>query len=161
MPAGPPAGWGGGLSESRPPGPAAGAPPADRTAGLLTLIGGVLVVVGAFLPTLTETFNGQTYTQSGASAGIGVVILGGFAIVKGLSALTPRMTSMRFATPLLTAGLLALLLIFRWSSLQELIRADERSGVDASVGIGFWIEVVGTVMIGVAGTTDLAARRRA
>src|SRR5204863_7594406 len=50
MPAGPPAGWGGGLSESRPPGPAAAAPTTDRTPALLTLIGGVLVVVGAFLP---------------------------------------------------------------------------------------------------------------
>jgi hypothetical protein len=164
MPPGPPTAAGGGLSEPGPsrrptPGPTS----TDRTPGLLTLLGGVLVVLGSFLPYLTVSVAGASTSASGTSAGIGVLILGGFAIVKGMSSLSPRMMPIRLATPLLTAGLLAVLLVIRWNDIHDAIRTlqAELPGVTASVGIGYWIDVVGTALILAAGFMDLAARRRA
>jgi hypothetical protein len=162
MPPGPPTGLGGGLSEPRPSGPAPGPMSSDRLPALLTVVGGVLVVLGSLLPVVKVSAAGATSTVSGTSAGIGVLILGGFAIVKGLSGLSPRMVPVRFATPLLTGGLLVVLLVLRWNDIQDAIDIvrTELPGAQASVGIGFWIDVVGTVLILVAGFLDLTARRR-
>ena len=161
MPPGP-AGWGAGLSESRPSPPASAPATADRLPALLTVIGGALVVLGSFLPVVKVSAAGATSTVSGTSAGIGVLILGGFAIVKGLSGLSPRMVPVRFATPLLTGGLLVVLLVLRWNDIQDAIGIvhEQLPDAQASVGIGYWIDVVGTVLILVAGFMDLAARRR-
>ena len=82
--------------------------------------------------------------------------------MKGLSSLNTRMMPIRFATPLLTAGLLAVVLVIRWNDIHDAIRAvhAQLPLADANVGIGYWIDVVGTVLILMAGLLDLAARRR-
>ena len=148
-----------GLGPTRPRRPALrGA--ASPQAGALVLAGGVLVVVGVFLPWITASSALTTYSVSGKDASEwGFVLLGVFAVVRGLSMVRPAMFRFRFGTPLIGGVLLAVLLALRWSDLQstlDLLRSTP--GVSASLGIGIWSVMAGIVSILVGGLLALRPR---
>jgi hypothetical protein len=142
---------------ARPP---ATRPPADPNAGWLVLLGGVLVIVGVLLPWLTLSSQTDTFSAKGSDlAGWGFYILGGFAIVRGLAMTRPDRFSFRFGTPLVGGVILALLITSNWSRLQDDLDLARARGIDASIGIGFWVVVAGTLCVLVGGV--LTMRRRA
>jgi hypothetical protein len=159
-----PSGWGApshgpGLSGPRVPGPV-GATGDVRTSGLLAFLGGALVVLGSFLPAVTFQGFGVSGSVSGTSAGWGVLLLGGFALAKGASVLWPATVRLRLGTPLITGGLLVVLLVMRWNDIHDAIsQAQSLAGVTGSVGIGFWIDALGAAAVLAAGLLQLRAAR--
>jgi len=132
-----------------------------RNAGLLSVIGGIVVVIGGFMPVLQLTGPNGVASIAGTKAGVGVLFLGGFAVLKGASALRSAGLSERLSSPLITAGLLAALLVWRWTDIQDAIPkiAASYPGVTASVGFGYWLDVAGTVLIATGGLLLLRAKR--
>jgi hypothetical protein len=152
----PPPGLGGAQS-ARP------APPRDgnTNAGWLTLTGGILVVVGVFLPWITATGSAGTFSASGKDANEwAFLILGGFATVRGLSMAKPGLFRFQLGTPLIGGVILAVLVALRWNDLQKSLE-DLRSlpGVTASIGIGFWAVIAGTVLVLLGGVLAMQRRR--
>jgi hypothetical protein len=132
----------------------------NPNAGWLVLTGGVLVIVGVLLPWLTLTGPASTVSANGSDlAGWGFFILGGFAIVRGLSMTRPDRFSFRLGTPLIGGVILALLVATNWSRLQDDLDLARARGVEASIGIGFWAVVAGTACVLIGGV--LGMRRRA
>jgi formate-dependent nitrite reductase membrane component NrfD len=129
---------------------------------VLCVLGGILVVVGGFLPVFRVVAPDGIVvsTVKGTEAGIGMVFLGGFAIFKGASALASGSIA-RLSSPLITAAFLTLLLVFRWNDIndaQEQVRGLDPS-LTGQIGIGFWLDVLGTILIAVSGLMLLASRR--
>lgn len=118
--------------------------------GTLVLIGGILAVVGAFLPWLTATAAGSSVSQNGIKIGTwGTLILGGFALVRGLSILRPGTFRVQLGTPTVTGAFILGLVALRWSSLQDAVKQTEAlgAGVTASIGIGAWATIAGGVCV--------------
>ena len=130
-----------------PGAPAAGG--SSRIGGVLMVAGGIAVILGAFLPSLSVTGDGGTTTFGGiASVGFGLLILAGFAIAKGAQGLMPSLIRMRLSAPILTGALMVVALAIRWSDLHRTVDVvDALPGVSASIGIGFWLDVVGVVAV--------------
>jgi hypothetical protein len=152
----PPPGLGGAQS-ARP------APPREgyANAGWLTLSGGILVIVGVFLPWITATGSAGTFSASGKDANEwAFLILGGFATVRGLSMAKPGLFRFQLGTPLIGGVILAVLVALRWNELQKSLE-DLRSlpGVTASLGIGFWAVIAGTVLVLLGGVMAMQRRR--
>ena len=157
-----------GLGQQPPPGlgatpSARPAPPRDgnANAGWLVFTGGVLVILGVFLPWITATGRAGTFSASGKDANEwAFLILGGFATVRGLSMARPQMFRFRLGTPLIGGVILAVLVAMRWSDLQKGLD-DLRTlpGVTASVGIGFWAVIAGTVLVLLGGVMAMQRRR--
>ena len=157
-----------GLGQRPPPG--IGATPSPRqapvrdgnaNAGWLVLIGGVLVLVGVFLPWITASGPRGTFSASGKDASEwGILILGGFATVRGLSMARPDIFRFRLGTPLIGGVILAVLVAMRWSDIQKALD-DLRSvpGVTASLGIGFWGVIAGTALVLAGGAMAMQRRR--
>src|SRR6186997_1646305 len=129
-----------------PAGPATGR---IRTGAYLMLIGGAIVLLSTFLPRLTVTTAAGTTSFGGLQAtGFGTLILAGFTVAKGFEALRPGTVPMRLGSPIITGIFMAVLLAFRWSDLQDgLDQAAGIPGVTASIGSGFWLNVMGTVLV--------------
>jgi len=139
---------------SRPP---STRPPVDPTAGWLVLGGGILVLVGVFLPWFTVTIAGTERSTNGTSEW-GVILLAAFAVARGLTLVRPDRFRFSLGTPLIGGGILVVLLALRWSDIREALDTASRAGVPASVGIGFWAAAVGTACVVIGGV--LAMRRR-
>jgi len=130
-------------------------------AGWLVLAGGILVIVGVFLPWITATGPSGTFSASGKDANEwAFLILGAFAIVRGLSMARPGIFRFQLGTPLIGGVILAVLVALRWSDLQKALD-DLRSvpGVTASLGIGFWAVIAGTVLVLLGGVMAMQRRR--
>jgi len=134
---------------------------ARRQAGVLVTFGGVMVVVGVFLPWVSATGPGGTVSENGISIGTyGTLILGAFAVARGMSMIRPSSFGFNLGTPLIGGILLAVLMALRWSFLQDQVRGARAVSplIHASIGIGAWAVVAGTALI-LAGSL-LAQRRR-
>jgi hypothetical protein len=152
------------------PPPGLGAAPSGRpappregntNAGWLVLTGGVLVIVGVFLPWITATGSSGTFSASGKDANEwAFLILGGFATVRGISMAKPGLLRFQLGTPLIGGVILAVLVALRWNDLQKALD-DLRSlpGVTASLGIGFWAVIAGTVLVLLGGVMAMQRRR--
>jgi len=152
----PPPGLGGAQS-ARPVPPREG----NANAGWLVLAGGILVIVGVFLPWITASGPKGTFSASGKDANEwAFLILGGFATVRGLSMAKPGLFRFQLGTPLIGGVILAVLVALRWNDLQKVL--DEvRSvpGVTASLGVGFWAVIAGTVLVLLGGVLAMQRRR--
>jgi uncharacterized membrane protein YidH (DUF202 family) len=152
----PPPGLGGAHS-ARPVAPREG----NANAGWLVLTGGLLVIVGVFLPWITATGPTGTFSASGKDANEwAFLILGGFATVRGLSMAKPGLFRFQLDTPLIGGVILAVLVALRWNDLQKTLE-DLRSlpGVTASLGIGIWAVIAGTVLVLLGGVLAMQRRR--
>ena len=133
----------------------------NANAGWLVLTGGVLVIVGVFLPWITATGPSGTFSASGKDANEwAFLILGGFATVRGLSMARPGLFRFQLGTPLIGGVILAVLVALRWSDLQKALD-DLRSvpRVTASLGIGFWAVIAGTILVLLGGVMAMQRRR--
>jgi len=152
----PPPGLGGAQS-ARPLPPREG----NANAGWLVLAGGILVIVGVFLPWITASGPKGTFSASGKDANEwAFLILGGFATVRGLSMAKPGLFRFQLGTPLIGGVILAVLVALRWNDLQKVL--DEVRSVPwvtASLGIGFWAVIAGTVLVLLGGVLAMQRRR--
>ena len=148
-----------GLGQARPRRPAMHGN-ASPQAGALVLAGGALVIVGVFLPWITASSAVSTLSVSGKDASEwGFLLLGAFAVVRGLSMLRPAVFRFRFGTPLIGGVLLAVLLAIRWGDLQDALNLLRSTpGVTASLGVGIWSVLAGIVAILVGGLLALRPR---
>jgi len=147
-----------------PPPPMQPGPIVPRTSelpGALVLGGGVLVVIGVFLPWITATGPAATATESGLKIGTwGTLILGAFAIARGASLLRPETFKFSLGTPIVGGALILVLMAIRWSSLQDaLTYLRSFPGVTASIGIGVWVVIAGASLVVVGGVLSGSARR--
>ena len=152
----PPPGLGGAQS-ARPVPPREG----NANAGWLVLAGGILVIVGVFLPWITASGPKGTFSASGKDANEwAFLILGGFATVRGLSMAKPGLFRFQLGTPLIGGVILAVLVALRWNDLQKVLE-EVRSvpGVTASLGVGFWVVIAGTVLVLLGGVLAMQRRR--
>ena len=152
----PPPGLGGAQS-ARPVPPREG----NANAGWLVLAGGILVIVGVFLPWITASGPKGTFSASGKDANEwAFLILGGFATVRGLSMAKPWLFRFQLGTPLIGGVILAVLVALRWNDLQKALE-DVRPlpGFTASLGIGFWAVIAGTVLVLLGGVLAMQRRR--
>ena len=129
--------------------------------GLLVVAGGVLVVAGVFLPWLqvSSSLTGVSVTQNGLSIGTyGTLILGGFALMRGISMIRPN--RMQLGTPIIGGALILLLMLLRWSTLQDALTAARAIGpqIQASIGIGVWAVIAGACLVVAGGL--LSPRRQ-
>jgi hypothetical protein len=150
-----------GLRSERPTRRPIAVDPALRQAGFSVVIGGLLVVVGVFLPWVTASGPLGNASENGLAIGTwGTLILGGFAVIRGLSMLRPA-TIRALGSPLIGGVLLAVLMALRWSDLQQVITATEAQSpaITASLGIGVWCTIAGTALI-LAGSALVMLRRR-
>jgi hypothetical protein len=152
----PPPGLGGAQS-ARPAPPRIG----NTNAGWLVLTGGVLVIVGVFLPWVTASGPNGTFSTSGKDASEwGFLILGGFATVRGFSMARPEIFRFQLGTPLIGGVILAILAAMRWTDLQNALDvARAHAGYTASIGIGFWAVIAGTVLVLLGGVLAMQRRR--
>jgi len=157
-----------GLGQQPPPGLGAGPsarPPPSRegnaNAGWLVLTGGVLVIVGVFLPWITASGPTGTFSTSGKDASEwGFLILGGFATVRGFSMARPQTFRFQLGTPLIGGVILAVLAALRWGDLQTALDvARAHAGYTASIGVGFWAVIAGTVLVLLGGVLAMQRRR--
>jgi hypothetical protein len=157
-----------GLGYQPPPG--LGPTPASRpvptrdgnaNAGWLVLTGGVLVIVGVFLPWITASGPNGTFSTSGKDASEwAFLILGGFATVRGFSMARPGIFRFQLGTPLIGGVILAVLAAMRWTDLQNALDvARAHAGYTASIGIGFWAVIAGTVLVLLGGVMAMQRRR--
>jgi uncharacterized membrane protein YidH (DUF202 family) len=119
------------------------------------------VAIGVFLPWVTASGPGGTASVSGITVGTyGTLILAGFAVARGLSMLRPDRFHFNLGTPLIGGVILAGLMALRWSDLQNTIRDTEAlgPGIEASIGIGVWLVIVGTALILLGGLLYHRAR---
>jgi hypothetical protein len=138
------------IGPGGPGAPAAGG--SSRIGGVLMVAGGIAVILGAFLPSLSVTGDGGTTTFGGiASVGFGLLILAGFAIAKGIQGIDPSRIRMRLATPILTGLLMLIPLWFHWSDVHSAADLVNAAGGSASIGIGFWIDALGVLAVLVGG----------
>jgi hypothetical protein len=154
-------GYGGLRMGAQPPQVVTVRRPGSSLAGILVLGGGLAVVIGVFLPWLQATGPGGTVSENGLKIGtFGTLILGGFAVAKGMSDLRPGLITMRLSSSLLTGALLAGLMAVRWSSLQTAINDTNAlsPSVTASIGIGVWVVMAGTAAILLGGLLGMSHR---
>jgi len=130
---------------------------ADRTPGWLVLAGGILVLLGVFLPWFSYDLGGVSRSTSGTDQW-GVILLGGLATARGLSMVQPGRFRFSLGTPLIGGAILAILVWSRWNDLRGTLDRATAAGITASIGVGFWMVVTGTACVLVGGV--LALRRR-
>lgn len=119
----------------------------------------MLVIVGVFLPWVTATGPGGTLSVSGQdTSDWAFLLLGGFAIARGVSMARPGMFRFQLGTPLIGAAILTFLIISRWNDVQHAIDSVEAAGVTASVGIGLWAVIAGTALVAAGGLLALKPR---
>ena len=148
-----------GLSAGRGWEPPPGEPmrPAGNPQGWLVLAGGILVLVGVFLPWFTVGAGGVTQTTTGTSEW-GLLLLGAFATGRGLSMVQPARFRLSLGTPLIGGVILTILVWSRWNDLHQLLDRYTEAGLTASIGIGFWAVVAGTACVLIGGVLSLRRR---
>jgi hypothetical protein len=140
------------------------APPSPTTsrAGVLTLAGGVLVLISVFLPwvTLKSSLGSGTVSEFGGG-GFGLLILGGFAIARGLSMTRMGGIGFRLGSPLIGGILMIVLLVLRWNDIHDAINQIQtvNPAVDVGIGIGFWGATLGAALVLAGGTIGMRDRR--
>ena len=151
-----------GMSAGGPAGPTRpGATTTNRNAGWLVLAGGILVVVGVFLPWITVSGPGGSSSATGWDSNEwGFLILGGFAAARGLSMTRPDLFRFTLGTPLIGGVILVVLVVLRWGDLQDTLAALRAyPGVTASLGIGIWSVIAGTACVCLGGLMMLLRPR--
>jgi hypothetical protein len=123
----------------------------------MTLLGGVLIVLGSFLPWLTATapFVG-TISRNGMEGGDGVItlILGVVTILIGVTQLTgTNLPTLLQRSPIVTGAIAGIVAVTNYLNVQQRIEdvREESELIAASVGAGIWTLVVGAVLAIVGG----------
>lgn len=115
----------------------------------MTGLGGLLIVLGSFLPWLTATvpFAGTISTNGmeGGGDGILTLALGVLTVLIGVAQLTANLPARLQLSAVVTGVLTGLLAIAAYSSVQERIETakGESDLIVASVGSGIWTLFVG------------------
>ncbi len=138
--------------------------PSEQTsrAGIYTLIGGILVLVSVFLPWLQLSGPAGSASVSEFRGGaFGLLILGGFAVARGLSMARIGGMQFRMGSPLIGGIIIVVLLVIRWNDLQDAIEQARvlAPAVETSVGIGFWGAALGAAFVLIGGVLSLQQRR--
>jgi hypothetical protein len=144
------------------PPPARPTTPQASRAGLLTLAGGVIVVISVFLPWFRVDSPVGSLTVSEFRGGaFGLLILGGFAIARGLSMARIGGMGFRLGSPLIGGILMVVLLVIRWNDIQDAIEQTNAiaPAISASVGFGFWCAALGAGLVLAGGALSLQQRR--
>ena len=125
--------------------------------GTMTGLGGLLIVLGSFLPWLTATapFVGTISTNGMQGGGDGMITLalGVLTILIGVAQLTANLPRRFWWAAIVTGALTGLVAIGGYSSVQDRI-ADataESNLIVASVGAGIWTLFVGAAFAIVGG----------
>ncbi len=129
---------------------------------VIVVIGAALVILGVFLPWVSATAPGRTFTENGFQIGnYGTLILGGFALARGFSMLRPGTFRMQLGTPAIGGLLILGFLALRWGALQDLVTQAEAIGpsVQAAIGIGVWSVVAGGLLVVAGGVLASRSRR--
>ena len=151
---------------AQPPPPAQPTPPTPP-AGLvqnpivpgatMTVLGGLLIVLGSFLPwvSFTAPFVG-TVTRNGMEGGDGIItlILGVVTILIGVTQFTAtRLPAFLHRSSIVTGAITGAVAIYDYLDVQRRIEdAKEQSElIAASVGAGIWTLIVGAVLAIVGG----------
>jgi hypothetical protein len=147
-----------GAAPSARPAPPSGG---NTNAGWLVLTGGILVIVGVFLPWITVNGPKGSFSTSGKDANEwAFLILGGFATVRGFSMARPQTFRFQLGAPLVGGVILAVFAALRWGDIQNALDvARGHAGITASVGIGFWAVIAGTVLVLLGGVLAMQRRR--
>jgi hypothetical protein len=110
-----------------------------KTLLIIGLIGGIIAAVGVFLPWVSVSAGGFSFTSSGFDANQGkVILLGGVLALVG--ALAVLMTTMKSLSYLIPIGGLVGILGWVWGA------ADLGFGNLTSLSYGFWTCLVGAVL---------------
>jgi hypothetical protein len=123
----------------------------------MTLIGGVLIVLGSFLPWLTATAPlVGTISRNGMEGGDGVItlILGVVTILIGVTQLTAtNLPTLLQRSPIVTGAITGIVAVSNYLNVQQRIEdvREESELIAASVGAGIWTLVVGAVLAVVGG----------
>jgi hypothetical protein len=123
----------------------------------MTLLGGVLIVLGSFLPWLTATAPlVGTISRNGMEGGDGVItlILGVVTILIGVTQLTAtNLPILLQRSPIITGAISGIVAIINYLDVQQRIEdvREESELIAASVGAGIWTLVVGAVLAIVGG----------
>lgn len=123
-------------------------------AGWLVLAGGALVVLGVFLPWIQASTAVGSVSANGIKIGtFGTLLLGGFAVARGLSMVRPDMFRVRLGTPVLGGVLILVLMALRWGYLRDQIRLARVAvpGIQVSLGLGVWAVIAGALVVIVGG----------
>jgi hypothetical protein len=120
-------------------------------------LGGLLIVLGSFLPWLTATapFVG-TITRNGMEGGDGIItlILGVLTILIGVSQLTAtRMPALLQRSSIVTGAITGAVAIYDYVEVQRRIEdvKEQSELISASVGAGIWTLIVGAILAIVGG----------
>jgi hypothetical protein len=123
----------------------------------MTLLGGVLIVLGSFLPWLTATVPLiGTISRNGMEGGDGIItlILGVVTILIGVTQLTAtNLPTLLQRSPIVTGAITAIVAVINYLNVQQRIEGvrQESELIAASVGAGIWTLVVGAVLAIVGG----------
>jgi hypothetical protein len=118
----------------------------------MTLLGGVLIVLGSFLPWLTATAPlVGTISRNGMEGGDGIItlILGVVTILIGVTQLTAtNLPTLLQRSPIVTGAVTAIVAVMNYLNVQQRIEdvREESELIAASVGAGIWTLVVGAVL---------------
>jgi hypothetical protein len=123
----------------------------------MTLLGGVLIVLGSFLPWLTATAPlVGTISRNGMEGGDGIItlILGVVTILIGVTELTATsLPTLLQRSPIVTGAITVIVAVINYLNVQQRIEdvREESELIAASVGAGIWTLVVGAVSAIVGG----------
>jgi hypothetical protein len=147
-----------------PTGSGGGRPTVSKpdTGAALALAGGVLVVIGVFLPWVHASNGLATVSHNGIDIGTyGTLILGALAAARAFASIRGQSSPFTRGNSMITGGLILGLVALRWSTLQTYL-TDERAvpGVTASIGLGVWAVILGGLLV-LAGGALSTMRQRA
>jgi hypothetical protein len=123
----------------------------------MTLLGGILIILGSFLPWLTATAPlVGTISRNGMEGGDGIItlILGVITILIGVTQLTAtNLPMLLHRSPIVTGAIAGIVAIINYLDAQQRIEdaREESELIAASVGAGIWTLVVGAVLAIVGG----------
>jgi hypothetical protein len=123
----------------------------------MALLGGVLIVLGSFLPWLTATAPlVGTISRNGMEGGDGIItlILGVVTILIGVTQLTAtNLPTLVQRSTIVTGAITGIVAIINYLNVQRRIEdvREESELIAASVGAGIWTLIVGAVLAIVGG----------
>ena len=130
----------------------------QKRAGTIVVVGALLVIGSQFLPWFTASGSGLTISRSGVELhNWGLLLLGVFALARGASMARPDRFRFSMGTPLIGGAVLIFLLVSRYNDIQAAV-TQAPPGVEAAIGLGFWIATIGTALVILGGL--LVLRRR-
>jgi hypothetical protein len=123
----------------------------------MALLGGVLIVLGSFLPWLTATAPlVGTISRNGMEGGDGIItlVLGVVTILIGVTQLTAtNLPTLVQRSTIVTGAITGIVAIINYLNVQRRIEdvREESELIAASVGAGIWTLIVGAVLAIVGG----------